>query len=74
MFAKMHFEYCLRKTMNEQNEQKPLISIRERRRKATRGFVVRVCLLLLLMGGVAYAAWLAPWARPARTVEVQVIR
>ena len=56
------------------NEQKPLISIRERRRRATREYVLRVCLLLLLMGGVAYAAWFAPRAHPARSVEVHIIR
>jgi cell division septal protein FtsQ len=53
-------------------EQRPLITIRERRRRAARAFAWRVSLLLLLMGTVAYAAWFAPWARPARNVEIQV--
>jgi cell division septal protein FtsQ len=56
------------------NEQKYLNPIKERRRLAARAFAWRVALLLFLMGGVAYAAWFAPWARPARSVEVMVGR
>ena len=46
------------------------LPLRERRRRATRRFLGRVCLLLLLIGGVTYAAWLAPWARPVRSIEI----
>ncbi len=53
-------------------DQRPLITIRERRRRAARAFVWRVSLLLLIMGAVAYAAWFAPWAHPARNVELTV--
>ena len=51
-----------------------LSPLRERRRKATRWFVVRVCVLLLLIGAIAYSAWFAPWARPARQVRTEVAR
>ena len=48
--------------------------LRDRRRRATRRFVTRVCFLLLLIGGVAYAAWFAPWARPLKSIPVHVER
>jgi cell division septal protein FtsQ len=51
-----------------------LIPIKERRRRAARAFAWRVGLLLVLLGVVAYAAWLAPWARPVRHVEMIVGR
>ena len=27
--------------------------------------------LLALMGGIAYAAWFAPWAKPVRAVRIE---
>jgi cell division septal protein FtsQ len=41
-----------------------------RRRKAARGFLGRVCLLIGLMGLVAYGAWFAPWAKPQSKIPV----
>jgi len=35
---------------------------------------VRACLLLLLIGAVAYSAWFAPWARPVRAVQIERAR
>ncbi|HZO89193.1 MAG TPA: hypothetical protein VFB38_12735 [Chthonomonadaceae bacterium] len=52
----------------------PLLTMRERRRRATRRFVLRVCLLLLLMGAVTYSAWFAPWAKPVHNVEIERVR
>lgn len=46
------------------------LPLKERRRRATRWFVVRVCVLLTLIGAIAYSAWLAPWARPSRHAPV----
>jgi cell division septal protein FtsQ len=60
--------------MGNMKEQTTLNPIKERRRRAARAFAWRVGLLLFLLGGVAYAAWLAPWARPARNVELTVGR
>jgi cell division septal protein FtsQ len=48
--------------------------LRERRRRAARWFLARVFVLLVLIGGVAYAAWFAPWARPVRHISVDVTR
>ena len=50
------------------------VTIRERRRRASRWFTLRVCLLLSLIGGLAYSAWLAPWAKAARPVHVETVR
>lgn len=43
---------------------------RQRQRKA-RNFALRVSLLLALIGGVAYAAWFAPWSRHAAPVKIE---
>ena len=45
----------------------------ERRRKSTLAFVLRIGLMVTLMTGVAYAAWFAPWARPIRTLQVEIV-
>lgn len=50
------------------------LTIRERRRRASRWFTLRVCLLLALIGGLAYSAWLAPWAKAAHPVRVETAR
>lgn len=50
------------------------LTIRERRKRASKWFTLRVCLLLVLTGGVAYSAWLAPWARAAHPVRVEMVR
>lgn len=46
--------------------------LRERRKRASRWFALRVCLLLALIGGVAYAAWFAPQARRPLPVQLEV--
>jgi cell division septal protein FtsQ len=51
-----------------------LTPLRERRRRATRWFLLRVCALLVLMGAIAYSAWFAPWARPVRQVKIEMAR
>ncbi len=48
-----------------------LMPIRERRRRATRWFLLRVLLLLVLIGAVTYSAWFAPWAKPVREVRIE---
>ncbi len=50
------------------------LTIRERRRRAARWFWVRVSLLALVIGGVAYAAWFSPQAKVARPVHMEVLR
>jgi hypothetical protein len=50
------------------------LTIRERRRRSSRWFTLRVCLLLALIGGVAYSAWLAPWAKTPPPVRVETVR
>ena len=50
-----------------------LTPLRERRRRATRWFVLRVLLLLLLIGGLTYSAWLAPWAKPIQEVKIEMV-
>ncbi len=51
-----------------------LITLRERRRRAGRWFLIRVGMLLLLMGLLAYSAWFAPWAKPVRHVPIETTR
>ena len=46
-------------------------TLQQRRRDATRWFLLRVTLLIALTAGIAYAAWFAPWAKPARYVAVE---
>lgn len=46
--------------------------LRERRRRTARRFMVRVVLLLVLIGTVAYSAWFAPWARPVRQIPIEI--
>lgn len=50
-------------------EKRPL---RERRKRAARGFALRVVVLVGLIGGVAYAAWFSPWAKPVTSVPTEV--
>ena len=51
------------------------LPLKERRRRATRCFVIRVCVLLTLIGAIAYSAWWAPWARPShRAPVVETVR
>jgi hypothetical protein len=50
------------------------LTIRERRRRASRWFTLRVCLLLVLIGGLAYSAWLAPFDKAAHPVRVETVR
>ena len=50
------------------------LTIRERRRRAARWFAARVCLLLALIGGLAYSAWLAPWAKTPHPVQIETVR
>jgi hypothetical protein len=49
------------------------LTIRERRRQASRWFTLRVCLLTALIGGLAYSAWLAPWAKADHPVRVEAV-
>jgi len=49
------------------------VTIRERRRKASRWFTVRVCLLLALIGGLAYSVWLSPWAKADHPVRIETV-
>jgi cell division septal protein FtsQ len=51
-----------------------LTPLRERRRRAARQFLVRVCALLLLIGAIVYSAWFAPWARPVRQIPIETAR
>ncbi len=44
--------------------------IRETRRQSRMKFYRRAVGLLLLMAAVAYSAWIAPWAKPVRSVEI----
>jgi hypothetical protein len=48
--------------------------LRERRKRASRRFLVRVVLLISLICGVAYVSWYAPWARTARGVRMEIGR
>jgi cell division septal protein FtsQ len=48
--------------------------LRDKERRAQRAFYRRIALISLLMIGIAYAAWFAPWARPIRHVPVETIR
>jgi hypothetical protein len=50
------------------------LTIRERRKRASRWFALRVCLLLVLIGGLAYSAWLAPWAKAPHPVRIETAR
>lgn len=45
--------------------------IKQQRKRAARLYVLRVLFVLLLMGGVAYAAWFAPGSRHAPPVRVE---
>ena len=46
--------------------------LRQQRQRASRQFTLRVFLLLTLIGGVAYAAWFAPWSRHVANVRIEV--
>ena len=48
-----------------------LTTLRERRQRATRWYVLRVLLLLGLIGGLTYSAWFAPWAKPVREIRIE---
>ena len=50
------------------------LTIHERRKRASRWFALRVCLLLFLIGGLAYSAWLAPWAKSPHPVRIETAR
>jgi hypothetical protein len=50
------------------------LTIRERRRRASSWFAARVCLLLVLIGGLAYSVWLAPWAKAPHPVRIEIVR
>ena len=52
----------------------PALTIRERRRRASRWFALRVCVLVVLIGGLAYSAWLAPWAKAPHPVQIETVR
>lgn len=55
----------------QREEYRALSPLRERRRRATRLFVLRVCVLLLLIGAVTYSAWFAPWAQPVKEIPIK---
>ena len=57
-----------------ERERMHALTIRERRRRAGRWFTLRVCLLLVLIGSVAYSAWLSPWAKAPHPVRVETVR
>lgn len=46
--------------------------LRERRKRAARWFTLRVGLLLILIGGIAYVSWFAPQARRPQPVRIEV--
>ena len=50
------------------------LTIRERRKRASRWFNVRVFLLLAAIGGLAYSAWLSPWAKAPHPVQIETVR
>ncbi|MCS6777128.1 MAG: hypothetical protein RMJ43_13250 [Chloroherpetonaceae bacterium] len=47
------------------------MTLQERRRREARQFVMKVLLLLTLIGGVAYGAWLAPAVREPEEARVE---
>ncbi len=51
-----------------------LSPLKERRKRAGRRFLYRVGFLVVLIGGIAYAAWFAPWARPLKAIPVHADR
>ena len=55
-------------------ERMDLPPLQARRRRATRGFLLRVGMLLTLIGLVAYASWFAPWAKPVKHIPVETVR
>jgi hypothetical protein len=48
--------------------------MRERRKRATRVFYIKVAFVTLMIGAISYAAWLAPWARTKHTPTVEITR
>jgi hypothetical protein len=48
--------------------------IRERRRKATLRFYWKVAIVSAVIAGIAWAAWLAPWARVHHTAAIEFSR
>ncbi len=50
------------------------LTIRERRKQASRWFNFRVFLLLAMIGGLAYTAWQSPWAKAAGPVHITTVR
>ena len=57
-----------------ERERMHALTIRERRKQASRWFTLRVCLLLVLIGGLAYSAWLSPWAKASHPVRIETVR
>ena len=51
-----------------------LTPLRERRQRATRWFTARVFLLVVLIGLIAYGAWIAPRTQRSQKVLVEVVR
>ncbi len=47
-------------------------TLQQRRNSATRRHRARVVILMALIGGVSYAAWFAPWAKRAQTVQIEI--
>ena len=48
------------------------LTIRERRKQASQWFNFRVFLLLAMIVGLGYSAWLSPWAKASGPVRVEI--
>ena len=46
----------------------------DRRRRSSQAFLLRIALLMLSIAGIAYTAWLAPWAKPRHSLKVETVQ
>lgn len=46
----------------------------ERRRRASRDFLLRAFVLVALIGGVAYLSWFSRWAKPIHALQVESVQ
>jgi hypothetical protein len=49
-------------------------SLKARRRRAKRLFVLRFTLVISLMAGITYSAWFARWAHAPRSIPIDIVR
>ncbi len=57
--------------MKETKALEPPRAVKKKKKKsASPWFLIQLLMIFVLMGGIAYSAWFAPWARPIKSVTV----